>query len=225
MKRIVAATLVVLVLNISCKKDDGPPPNPSVANLIFPEENSECNEGTILSDAQSRVTFRWDASNSTNNYVVSLTNLNTNSTSTHNSTVNEVDITISRGTLYSWFVTSNGSENTTPAMSEVWRFYNAGPGLVSHPPFPAEVTSPEMGSSVFSGAVTLRWVGADVDNDIISYDITFDTVTPPVQSVGNVTNTELLVTTNTDTTYYWQVISNDSQGNTTKSQVFQFKTN
>lgn len=225
MKRILAVTLVLIMVTTSCKKDDGPPPNPTAASLIFPEENSECNEGTVLSDTQSRVTFRWNASSATNNYVVNLTNLDTGSSSTHNSTVNEVDITISRGTPYSWFVTSNGSENTIPATSEAWSFYNAGLGLVSHPPFPAAVTSPEMGSLIFSGAITLRWVGADVDNDIVSYDVTFDTVSPPLESVGNVTSSEQLVTTNAGTTYYWQVTSNDSQGNKTKSQVFQFRTN
>jgi len=217
--------MLLAMVTISCKKDDGPPPNPAAASLVFPEENSECNEGTILSDTQSTVTFRWNASTATNNYVVSVTDLNANRTSNHNTMVNEVDITINRGTPYSWSVTSNGAENTTAATSETWQFYNAGPGLVSHPPFPASVTNPEMGSTVFSGAITLRWAASDVDNDIVSYDVLFDTVSPPVASVGNVTIAERLVTTNADTIYYWQVTSNDSQGNKTKSPIFQFRTN
>ncbi|NER18005.1 hypothetical protein [Spongiivirga citrea] len=225
MKRMLAATLVLALITISCKKDDGPPPNPTAATLIFPEENSECNEGTILSATQSTVTFRWTMSNATNDYVVTLTNLDTNTTSTEQSTTNEVDITINRGTPYSWSVTSNGVVNTDPAESPTWRFYNAGPGIVSHPPFPASTPSPEMGATVPSGSITLRWQAADVDNDIASYDVVFDTVSPPVQAVGNVTTAEQIVNTSASTTYYWQITTNDSQGNKSKSQIFQFKTN
>jgi len=51
---------------------------PLATTLIFPENNTECNEGEIISDTESRVTFRWNASEFTDSYIVHLTNLNTN---------------------------------------------------------------------------------------------------------------------------------------------------
>lgn len=225
MKKIGFIVLVFATISTSCKKDDGPPPNPTAATLIFPEENSECNEGTVISDTQSTVTFRWSMTTATENYVVTLTNLDSNSTTTQESETNELDIIVNRGTPYSWSVTSNGVINTDPAESLTWRFYNAGPGIVTHPPFPASTPSPILGATVAAGSTTLSWQGADVDNDIVSYDVLFDTVTPPVQSTGNVTTTQQVVNTNSGTTYYWQINTNDSEGNTSKSQIFRFNTN
>lgn len=225
MKKIVLLVGIFLVLfTTSCKKDD-PPRDPSIATLIFPEENSECNEGTILSDTQSSVVFRWEAADHAQNYVVSLRDLTSNATSTHNSTNTEAEITINRATPYSWFVTANGAENTTPSQSAAWKFYNAGLAVSSHAPFPADVIAPTMGSTQTSGSITLQWAGSDVDNDIDRYDILFDTVNPPVASAGTSFTSSVIVTAAAATTYYWQVITKDAVGNSSNSVVFQFRTN
>jgi len=50
-------------------------PNPAAATLIFPENNSECNEGTIVNENESDVNFRWSASENTDSYSVKVTNL------------------------------------------------------------------------------------------------------------------------------------------------------
>ena len=39
-----------------------PVPDPVAATLIFPDNNTECNEGEIISETQSRVLFQWNAS-------------------------------------------------------------------------------------------------------------------------------------------------------------------
>ena len=51
----------------SSNTDDTPPPPvaaPSAATLVFPEDNTECNEGVIseTDETKSAVTFQWNAS-------------------------------------------------------------------------------------------------------------------------------------------------------------------
>ncbi len=207
--------------------DPDPVPDPSAASLIFPDNNSECNEGTIVNDAESTVTFRWNASQNTDSYEVSLRNLDTNTTTTVDSSTNEASITIQRGTPYEWFVISRADGTNATANSPTWRFYNQGPGVVNYPPFPAEAVSPQRGSSIDSvgGSVSLEWNGSDVDNDIVEYEVLFDTASDPVTSLGTTANSTIDASVSSGTVYYWRVISTDSAGNTSQSEIFQFRVN
>jgi len=47
-------------------------PDPSATSLIFPENNTECNEGVVVNDTQSTVTFRWENSQNTDSYEVNI---------------------------------------------------------------------------------------------------------------------------------------------------------
>ena len=72
--------------------------------------------------------------------------------------------------------------------------------------------------------ITLSWTGSDVDDDIVGYDVYFGTTTTPEiytsdQVDSNLNNVALTA----DTIYYWQIITKDSQGNTSSSGIFQFK--
>ena len=68
-------TLLMLFL-IGCSKEaeeDIPVViTPSSATLIFPENNSECNEGKVISDTESIVNFRWEASQNTDRYLLNV---------------------------------------------------------------------------------------------------------------------------------------------------------
>ena len=85
---------------------------------------------------------------------------------------------------------------------ETWKFYNAGLPEESYPPFAAEAISPQVGSSIDSGAITLRWEVTDVDNDIASYTIFLDTNSSPVTAVGNSSTNSLNVTVTSGLVYY-----------------------
>ena len=102
---------------------------------------------------------------------------------------------------------------------------NAGLPQESHPPFPAEVVSPQSGASVNEGSVTLEWEALDVDNDISSYTIFLDIANPPITEAGNTGNTSLDVTVTSGLVYYWKVVTTDEIGNASDSQVFQFGVN
>ncbi len=201
-----------------------PVPAPSAATLVFPENNSECTEGEVLSEIQSLVRFQWNASQNTDSYQISLTNLETNTTALANSTTNEVELTLLRGVPYEWFVVSRANGTTETASSAVWRFYNAGPGISNYAPFPAEAVAPPRGATIDASAtVTLQWSGNDVDNDIVSYDLYFGTSDPPDLFQADITGTSSEVSIATGQTYYWQVETKDSAGNRTNSELFVFR--
>jgi hypothetical protein len=222
MKKI--SIILTLLLIVSCSKDEGNP-NPSVTSLIFPDNNQECNQGIDVSGTnQSTVTFRWTASTKTDSYDVLVKNLNTQSIASHNSLTNELPINIEKGTPFSWYVISKNMEVLETAQSDTWKFYNAGDPIASYAPFPADLISPAMASTLV-GVTTqnLSWSGSDIDNDIVSYDVFIDTVNPPLMLAGNTASSNLDVSVNTGNTYYWRVVTKDSQGNNSQSEIFQFR--
>jgi hypothetical protein len=113
--------------------------------------------------------------------------------------------------------------------SETWLFYNAG-SQTTYAPFPAQAVSPISGSTVLkdiANEVTLEWSGADVEGDIVSFEVFFSDQNPPTTSLGEVetTTTAFNVSVASGTTYYWKIITTDQEGNTSDSGVFEFKVN
>ena len=230
--RLVKNLILVLTLSlgISCGGDDNndviaPVVNPTPATLTFPLNNTECNEGTIISESRSEVIFKWTGAANNDSYTVSLKNLETGVIKNYNTNFEELPIAILRGVSYSWWVVSKVAGNSETAESAIWKFYNAGLPKESHPPFPAEVVSPRMGSAIASGTVKLQWKGSDVDNDITSYTVLFDKSETPTTSIGNPTTNSINVEVESGNVYYWKVISTDADGNTSDSEIFQFKVN
>ena len=219
--------LSILVLLVSCGGDDGPPPAPEGAALVFPEENSECTTGTDINETSTQVTFRWMASNNTENYTLSVTNLNTNVPQNISTASTSASLTISKGTPYAWSVTSRNSNSDQVASSPTWLFYNAG-SQTTYTAFPAQLVQPLSGATVqmdIANEVLLEWSGADVDNDIASFEVLLSELNPPTTSVGitNASTMEIPVGVVSGTVYYWRVITTDLEGNTSISGVFDFK--
>lgn len=217
-------------MGTACSGDGGddiivPIVDPTAVTLNFPLNNTECHEGTIVSETLSEVVFKWTITSDNNNYTVSIKNLETGAVKNYNTVSDELPITIMRGVPYSWSVISKISGNSKTVESSVWRFYNAGLPVESHPPFPAEAVGPVMGSSVDSGTITLQWEGSDIDGDIESYQVMLDTENPPLTNVGSTSSNSLEVIVDSQRVYYWKVITTDAVGNNSNSQIFQFKVN
>lgn len=222
--RLVSLFLVVIFF-IGCGKKDPPQP-PESAVLSFPENNSECTTGVDLNATTSRVEFRWNASNNTDRYVLSATNLNSNITETVNATTTSAKLTLQKGAPYSWFVTSENASTLQKSSSTTWRFYNAG-FETSYAPFPAEIVKPTIGSRVFkdlNNDVVLEWSGADIDGDIDGFEIYFSTANPPITLFASpqATATNIKVPVAANTLYYWKVVTKDKEGNTASSPVVDF---
>ncbi|WP_127022429.1 hypothetical protein [Flagellimonas beolgyonensis] len=217
---------IVMVLLMSCGGDKTPPA-PKAALLVFPEENSECTTGTSIGETLSQVTFRWNAANNTDRYTLSVINLNTNAPQNVSTSATSASLTIAKGAPFSWTVTSRNNESDEVAVSETWLFYNAG-GETTYAPFPAQLVSPESGSTVqknIANEVLLEWTGADVDDDLASFEVFFSTSNPPTTSIGTTgANTgQISASVVSGTIYYWKVISTDTEGNTSESSVFDFR--
>ena len=225
--------LTVFSLLFACGgSDDGPSdpdPDPTTApsatTLVFPENNSECTEGKVLSASESEVVFQWNAAENTDSYTVNLRNLDTDGTQEFNANTNELAIRLDRGTPYSWSVISRATGTIETAESATWRFYNAGPGIENYSPFPADNPSPKSGVAVNPGTITLEWVGSDLDDDIVSYEVLLSTNNPPTTSIGETTVTTLDVDVTASTIQYWRVITTDATNNSSQSEIFQFRVN
>ena len=57
----------------------------------------------------------------------------------------------------------------------------------------------------------------------VCYDVYFDNVKPPLVNIGNTTENIMNIDVASGNIYYWRIITNDSNGNTSQSEVFEFK--
>jgi len=226
--------VLLVTLLISCGGDEGNDPepptpepptikNPEKAVLVFPVNNEECNTGTSVNETISRVEFKWSKSNNTTQYELHYLNLNTNSERYASTTATELKIEIDKNSPYKWWVVSKSNSTSEVAKSDEWKFYNSGDAAKSYAPFPAEVVAPSMGVSINSNKITLEWIGADVDNDIKEYEVFFGTTNPPTEKIETTTTEKLEDVSVSPNNYYWRVLTRDGLGNTSTSEVFQFK--
>lgn len=221
MKKVVLILPIILGLFTNCGGDDDK--SPAAITLIFPEKDKECTEGVAENAFESTITFRWDTAENNDLYEVNVRDLNSNFTRKTESQINEVDITLERGVAYEWFVVSKSNETNETKTSEKWKFYNEGLGTENYAPFPADSNLPANNTVLSSaGLVSLSWNGADIDNDILEYEVFFGTSTNPTTSIGTTQQTTIDTNIASGTSYYWNVKTNDQQGNSSISKVFNF---
>jgi len=229
MRKLTYISLAVLsFLVVGCgggKKGADPTPDPPAKTLlIFPEKDALCNQGTSISATQSSVTLKWNASSNTDSYDIAVKNLLTGASTTQSTTQTQLAVTLSTNTPYSWTITSKSAKVSATAVSDTWKFYNSGPGTISYAPYPAELSLPTIGQSVAAtnGTVSISWHGSDVDNDIVSYDVYFDTSATPALFKAGELGSLISVPVASGKTYYWKIVTTDSKGNTSTSDTFQF---
>lgn len=227
MKKVLISTIFLSIIILSCSSDDDaptPPSAPSSASLVFPEEESECTAGQQVSNTESSITFRWNASQNTDSYELTVKSLSTGVSSNFKTASTSFAVTLNKGEGYSWFVTSSSNEVQQTAQGETWRFYNAGDGIESYAPFPANIIAPASGHKFSTGSVNLSWSGSDVDNDIIEYDIYLENENPPTAIIeSDLSQESTTVTSLASNIYYWKVITKDEAGNTSESAVYEFE--
>ncbi|WP_281542129.1 hypothetical protein [Maribacter aestuarii] len=226
MIRYIFTALCIVMMLSGCKKKRAPAP-PEAVQLVFPERNSECTTGQSLGPTTSQVEFRWQLADNTDSYELRVTNTSTGTTQTITTISNTARLPIAKGEQFSWLVRSKNTEVAQTVSSEVWSFYNAG-SRTTFVPFPAEIVSPRMSDNVFkdiNNEVVLSWTGSDLDDDITSYEIYFSVETTPINLVGTVSSgsNSLKVSVASNTVYYWNVVTKDSEGNTSESGIYSFK--
>jgi hypothetical protein len=212
-------------------KDENPKPEikivtPSKVQLVFPLKNSECNEGRFITDTESTITFEWRSVEDADEYEIFITNLSSTIQNSYTTTDDTLSVVLQRAAPYSWYVASKAAGVDSSEVSEVWKFYNAGEGIQSHVPFPADIISPTMAQKITasSGSITLDWEGSDLDDDIVGYDVFFGTTSPPELFASDLIQSALPnVSVSSGTVYYWSVTTKDAYGNRSETGVYQFK--
>jgi len=221
--------LIIVLIQFNCSKDAGPQ-DPTVPNLIFPNNNEACFDGNIINDTQSDVNFQWSLSTNAINYEVVVNNLANQSTQVFGSSTNQLEITLTNAEPYSWSVNAIGEDGSTPASSDTWKFYLAGKNVINYAPFPPELLNPRSGGNLtpVNGTIILSWNCTDVDNDLDSFEIYLDNLnaTTLIKSVPYETlTTEVEINVENRKDYYWKIIAYDSNGNSSSSGVYGFRTN
>jgi hypothetical protein len=222
--------IVTILLSLSCsskRNNPVPIPPPAKVALSTPIQNAVCTTGTIVSDTQSNITFTWTAAGNTDDYELVIKNLLT-SDSTMQATANTQEmVSLSRNTPFSWYILSKSNQTSTVTKSDIWKFYNSGPGTVTYAPFPAEITAPTFAQAVTASTVNLNWTGSVISPDVIvNYDVYFGNTKAPALLKSAVTNNFVNgVSVSANNTYYWKVITRDSNGDTSDSGLYQFSVN
>ena len=222
--------VLALIVILSCGRDKDLEElvliEPTAVELTFPENNSVCITGEIISDNISRVTFTWNPAQVGETYQLTITNLITEQSQQFETGINEISLEIARGVPFSWFVSTFLGGSPTEAISETFYFYNAGEGITGYIPFPALLVNPQPGSILPANQneVSLSWTSSDLDDDIVGYDIYFGIQNPPPLFQEQLSETVLNnVSVNDGTLYYCRIITRDSQANESASDIFQFE--
>ncbi|MBT2560497.1 hypothetical protein J7E50_23625 [Pedobacter sp. ISL-68] len=231
MKKIASSiltTLMVCMLCCGCKKktEDQPKEAFDKPVLVFPRQDEVCTTGQVISLTQSTVSFGWNMVPKAESYTLYWKDLLQGTTNEKNVSVNQTTISLGRGIPYSWWVVAKTNAGAETAQSEIWKFYNSGPGLQSYAPFPADAIAPIYGQVFVQNTklVNLSWKGADVDDTDLKYDLYFGTTTSPAMLRSGIKETTVAdIPTPVNGAYYWRVVTKDNAGNSSTSTLFYFK--
>ena len=227
--------LIGCLLVLACGKKDLSKPDstplaplaPDAVVLSFPIQNEECTAGIVVSETQSTIPFSWNKAKHAEMYEIHVKNLENGISISQNTVQTSLNLTLSRNTPYSWYVISKTSKSAATTNSATRKFYNSGPGRITYAPFPAELVSPTMGQRLDAvEKITLDWIGSDVDEDIVNYDVYFGTTQTPVLLKEKLTESMLKeVIVKPNTTYHWKIITRDTKANSSESEMFLFSVN
>tara|TARA_B100002019_G_C21142470_1_gene533983 strand:+ start:215 stop:928 length:714 start_codon:yes stop_codon:yes gene_type:complete len=222
--------VAIYFLMLGCSKDDGPK-NPVPADLLLPSNGENCNTGISVNSNQSAVEFTWSEAPNTDSYFLEVKNIQTNvKTKLASIPMPSATLTLEKGYSYEWFVTSISNDFPTERpQSDTWRFYLQGDGETNSAPFTADLISPASGEAIqlLDGAFNFIWSGADPDGDSLLYTLYVDSIDGlqiPPERQTDISSSSLSVELNSNTVYYWSVLSRDSNNNTSHSQVHSFRT-
>jgi hypothetical protein len=218
--------LICCVFFLGCGKD-APPSPPGPISLVFPTQNLDCTQGSLINEVTRRIAFEWREASEAESYRLEIVQLSSGQKTTQNTLMTTIEVPLRIGEAYSWQVIASNTKVLETTPSALWYFFNAG-SETTHAPFPATALTPLSRAQITMPAevqVSLRWSGSEIDNDIVSYTLLLDNQSPPStnRSLSGATATQFTANVVQGATYYWQVVTTDDSGNSTPSAVFDFK--
>ena len=215
-----------LILIWSCGSE--PIPEPLATVLIAPADLNECTTALVLSETERQVKFQWTLALNTDSYELVVVNTLTNARYEKTSSLLTESIVLTSGASYRWYVNSKSLFSSAVGKSSVRQFYLEGSQDESYLPFPAVLLRPENQSIVdleSSGDFLFDWEGYDLYEDIVSYAVYLGKTEDNLDLVQEgLTVSQLSLSLDTGERYFWQIITLDSEGNTSKSEVYSFQT-
>ena len=231
MKKLIFLLVTMFIFSCESGEESTPPLSPIGALLSIPENNKVCETGTSTSEFNSNVDFSWSASDNTDRYDLKITNLSTNEVINKTGLITtSTVIELTKGTAYSWQITSKNNETTETGSSSKWKFYLArSSGETTYAPFPADLISPISGATIqrdSEGKVKIIWEGSDPDTvSGLKYTVYLDTIDgkqTPSEDYKDLDGLELTVSVDSDTVYYWRVKTSDGT-NVSYSIIYSFR--
>ena len=205
MKTNLILLLVVVSLPLLGCKD--PIPDPEQAVLILPEDNTSCLYVSQSSSTAS-VDFSWQEAQHTDEYLVVVKNLTTEEETTSRTVNTSIRLTLSRGVPYQWKVITVSKLSSVETSSRSFSFY-----------LEAQVVS------LTNGQYNFSWQGEDLDNDLSHYTLSIGTSADTLNEIAtDITASSFSAALNAGEVYFWQIISFDQNGNSTKSLTNRFET-
>lgn len=208
---------------MACGSD--PIPSPQTATLQSPANMESCTTASPVNPQQSVVEFNWGDADDTDSYTLFIENLSTQARTQVSVSVSEARRTLARGIAYRWWVESLSEASSESATSEKWVFYLEGEATAQHLPFPADLIFPAEDGQVNTDTVEFQWTGSDIDEDIAHYNLLLGSSADELVIVASeVTDNRYSASVNANSTYYWQVVTVDAQGNRSYSGINRFQT-
>ncbi|MBL6611764.1 MAG: fibronectin type III domain-containing protein [Flavobacteriaceae bacterium] len=218
--------LLAILLVLGCKTEF-PGVAPESPVLIDPANQTSCVIGEVVGE-QATVLFEWRAAEEALFYVLEITNLSTNETTTISGIEStNFEILLDRGHYYQWNITAQNYIYQSRSI-ESYIFFLSNGAFSNTSPAPSVAINPPPGQTVSVELVTLalRWSSYDADLDDLTFNIIIDQsdtldLNPVV--IEGLETSEYTITLTPNTEYYWKVVAFDGQAST-ESQVFSFRT-
>ncbi|NPA45478.1 MAG: hypothetical protein GXO49_08085 [Chlorobi bacterium] len=100
---------------------------------------------------------------------------------------------------------------------------NCEKDVVNQAPYKPVGIYPKNNSNLNSIPLTLDWTCVDNDSETLTYDLYYDTKTPPDLLASDLdTNSYSNFTAESQGKYYWKIVAKDEQGNQTESDIWTF---
>tara|TARA_R110002126_G_scaffold291738_1_gene456296 strand:+ start:5358 stop:6059 length:702 start_codon:yes stop_codon:yes gene_type:complete len=191
-------------------------PVPTKATGTLPANGEPCSEFEPIpnNDTKVSILFKWNAAQNTVNYTLEVLLNNQQAAS---STVGGLETTVSldRGKTYTWTVTSKNEFGDTE--SDTYSFTTPGLAEGNYAPYAAEITT-EFNTS--AQLLAIKWVGTDEDNDLLTYDVIITENESVLFEETDLEDTSISgIEYISDTEYYIKIISKDSTGSFSVSEV------
>lgn len=231
-KLYIPSIIICVIIFISCNSSTDIEIIPESATLLSPEKDKLCEVAEPSGSQKRKVTFKWSNGENTDYNELHIKNLETNRDTIINrifSPLNTVDLY--SATAYEWYVISYTNSTNEGVTTAPWRFYLQGNGVTNSVPHPATIITPDEGASVAlnqENNTTLKWAGNDIDNssDELKFTLFIDKIDgkqTPLAIYENITTTEVTLTLDEDTLYFWSIKTSDGES-ASFTRVYSFRT-